>query len=258
MEITKLFSLNGKTALVTGASSGLGRQMALTLAGAGAQVIALGRNKERLSDICSSIEKIGSTALQIQCDLSKPKEIEKALNELSSQKVDILINNAGIAGMTPIDEPNLELWDNQIATNLKAVWQLSQGISSQMANKNIAGSIINISSINGGNVPYSAASGYSATKAAVCQLSKVLSGELAKINIRVNTILPGLFSTELTSAKIEAGRNEYEKAIPLGFIAEPEDLDGLILFLASNKASRYVTGAEFVIDGGISANCKGI
>jgi len=261
--LSDLFNLTGKTVLITGASSGLGRQMVKTLAGAGAGIIAVARNKQRLEDISKHVDEIGSHIRTYSIDLNNSDEIRGFINNLGHEKivVDVLINNAGISKKTPVDNDYLELWEQQINVNLKAVWQLSQGIAQQMIANKTPGSIINISSINGASSPYTDAAAYGSTKAAVIQLSKVLSGTLARHNIRVNTIVPGLFYTELTAENIDsvAGTdNDISKQIPLNFIAEPKDLDGLILYLASNNASRYVTGAEFVIDGGISANCKGI
>lgn len=261
--IDKLFDLTGKMALVTGASSGLGRQMSKVLSKSGANIIAVARNEKRLNDLVRDVESNGGQIKSYICDLNDKDDIERLIKIINKEKtnIDILINNAGIAQMTPTDDDYLNLWDQQINVNLKAVWQLSRGIANQMITNGISGSIINISSINGGNVPYAGAAAYSATKAGVIQLSKVLAGTLAKHSIRVNTILPGLFHTELTADNIEAAKqagNDLDKIIPLNFIAEPSDLDGLILYLASNTASRYVTGAEFVIDGGLSANCKGV
>lgn len=261
--INELFDLTGKTALVTGASSGLGRQMAKTLANAGADIIAVARNKQRLEELSHYIENIGRTIKTYHVDLSSSDEIGSFLNDIKHKNTvtDILVNNAGIGELTPVDDDNLELWDKHIRVNLKAVWQLSQGIAQQMFENNIPGSIINISSVNGANVPHIDVSAYAATKAAVNQLTKTLSGALSQNNIRVNTILPGFFYTEMTSERIDSHTgtdNDVSNQIPLGFVATPEDMDGLILYLSSNKASRYVTGAEFVIDGGLSVNCRGI
>jgi NAD(P)-dependent dehydrogenase (short-subunit alcohol dehydrogenase family) len=259
--LKELFGLKGKTALVTGASSGLGRQMAKTLAHAGASIIAVGRNESRLADLCKSIKEIGGQIRTYSVDLNDSEAIKEFIKDLNSKEinVDILINNAGGGKLTPIDNDYLEFWDEVYKLNLKAAWQLSQAMAEQMIAHKISGSIINISSINGAGAPYVGAAAYSATKAAVIQMSRVLSGELAGHNIRVNTIVPGLFYTELTAERIDTGKvQDFIEQIPLKFIAQPKDLDGLVLYLASNNASRYVTGTEFVIDGGISANCKGI
>lgn len=257
--INELFNLKNKTALITGASSGLGRQMAKTLAQAGADIIGVARDKVRLSELASGIESMERQVKTFSVDFNDSNATQNFINAINDEqiKIDILINNAGIVKMTPVDGDHLDLWEKQINVNLKAVWQLTQGICKQMIANNIPGSIINISSINGAASPYAGASAYSATKAAVIQMSKVLSGELSKFNIRVNTIIPGLFYTELTGERIDNDPTIIQQ-IPLKFVAEPKDIDGLVLYLASNKASRYVTGAQFVIDGGISANCKGI
>lgn len=260
--LQELFSLCSKTVLVTGASSGLGRSMAQALAQVGASIIAVGRNQQRLNELAESVEGMGAQIKTYSVDFNKSSEISKFTDLLAKeqQKVDVLINNAGIVQMTDITDGHLEAWDNIININLKSVWQLSQQIAQQMIAQNIHGSIINISSINGADVPYATASAYSATKAAVIQLSKVLAGALARHNIRVNTVVPGLFYTEMTADIIESvkgTREDLTNQIPLKFIAQPEDLNPILLYLASNKASRYVTGANFVVDGGISANCRG-
>lgn len=259
--LQKLFGLKGKTALITGSSSGLGKQMAKTLAEVGAAIISVARDKERLTELASHVEKAGGQIKTYNVDLANQTEIKKFIEELNSDKIniDILINNAAVAKMTPIDNDYLELWDAQINVNLKAVWQLSRGVAEQMIKNKVAGSIINISSTNGLAAPIAGSAAYSSTKAAVIQLSRVLAGELSKHNIRVNTIIPGLFYTELTAERIDTGKvQHFIEQIPLKFVADPKDIDGLILYLASNNASRYVTGAEFVIDGGVSVNCKGI
>lgn len=166
-----------------------------------------------------------------------------------------MVNNAGIGKQTPVLEWDTEnLFETIFQTNVMGVWYMTQMITAHMKVLGIEGSIINIASINGINRLREGLAGYAASKAAVIQLTKALVGELSKINIRINCIAPGLFYTPLTDyhADTPEKRSAMEEKIPLGFVAEPKDLDGLLLYLASNKASRYVTGSCFTIDGGIS------
>jgi NAD(P)-dependent dehydrogenase (short-subunit alcohol dehydrogenase family) len=125
-----------------------------------------------------------------------------------------------------------------------------------MIHNSIAGSIINIASINGDQAPCSTASAYCATKAGLIQLTKQLVGELSPHQIRINAISPGLFYTDMTKCNIDENKKLLEEKIPLGFIANPNDLDAAVLFLSSNRASRYMTGSCLTIDGGASANCR--
>ncbi len=251
----QLFSLKNKTAIITGASSGLGRRFAEILSAAGADVIVCARRIERLEMLCCQIKTQGSKATAMLLDVAEPNSIKQVIENLRDLNIDIdiLINAAGVSGLTPIDAPHNEMWDKQYAVNLRGLWLMTQGVSQIMIERKVAGSIINISSINGGDVPYFKAAAYCATKAGVVQLTKQLVGELSPHNIRINSILPGLFYTEMTQQKIDNNTTEFVGNIPVGFVADPSDLDGMILYLSSNNASRYVTGTCIPVDGGVSA-----
>jgi len=248
-----LFDLTGKTALITGASSGLGERMAYALAENGATVILAARRIEKLEAMAKAIKN----AIAIELDITSKSSIQKAFKNLEENeiKIDICINNAGIGGTTPIFEENLDnRFEAIMETNVIGLWHVTKAAANHMKNNKIAGSIINIASINGTTRLINNFAGYSASKAAVIQLTKALTRELAHENIRINAIAPGLFHTPLTNYRLdsEEKRKENKNLIPLAFIADPQDLDGTILYLASNKASRYVTGSVLTIDGGIS------
>lgn len=252
-----IFDLTGKTALVTGASSGLGWRFAEVLSQAGAKIIAVARRADRLEELVKGIVAKGGHAKALVMDVASNESVKNTVSTLtaSDECIDILVNDAGIAKATPIFElPEPNEFENIIQTNLTGLWYVTQAIANHMKEKGIEGSIINIASVNGANKLGPNFSAYCASKAAVMQLTKALVGELAAHKIRINCIVPGLFHTPMTDHRLkdENGRKELEKIIPLGFVAKPEDLDGTVLLLASNKASRYITGGHFTVDGGIS------
>lgn len=260
-----LFDLQGKTALITGASKGIGSRCAYTLSEAGAKVILISRHMESLYSTLGKIENEGGKAIPIQLDVTDEIAVNKCFEELSAngESIDILINNAGISLMTPIfkNENNQDGHENtkdyfadMMQTNVMGVWHMTKAAANHMKNKNIHGSIINIASVCGANRLRANLTGYCASKAAVIQMTKALVGELATANIRINCIAPGLFHTPLNDDRvgIPEVRKEIEKTIPLHFVADPDEIDGAILYLSSNKASRYVTGSCMTIDGGAS------
>lgn len=253
-----LFDLAGRTALVTGASSGLGERFSKTLAKAGAKVFMAARRLEKLHLLAEGLQKEGGQAHPLYMDVSQKTSVQEATESLFSQgeKIDILVNNAGIYLPTPVFEPdNLNNFEVVLQTNVQGIWYVTQAIANHMKEQGIEGSVINISSVAGKRSSRPNMCGYGASKAAVIQLTKALVGELGAARIRINCIAPGLFHTPMTNTRLgnPEERKTLEKRIPLHFVAEPEDLDGLILYLASNQASRYVTGACFTIDGGITA-----
>jgi NAD(P)-dependent dehydrogenase (short-subunit alcohol dehydrogenase family) len=243
----QLFDLTGKTALITGASSGLGESFARCLSKAGARVILASRNFVKLQDLAKSL----GNALPLEMDVSDKNSVAGAFNRLenANEKIDICINNAGIEKHTPIFQPDQNAdFESVIQTNLMGVWFVTKAVSNHMKNHGIHGSIINIGSVNGDAVPAKEWSAYSVSKAAVMHLTKTLTGELSPHNIRINSISPGWFKTPMTEADIDT----IAPYVPCGSVADALDLDGLVLYLASNMASRYVTGSCFTIDGGIS------
>lgn len=249
-----IFDLSNKIALVTGASSGLGWRFCQVLASAGAHIIAAARRTEKLDELVRSIKQTGGSAESLELNVCNVEHVKKQILSID-HPIDICINNAGIYKSTPIfEEDQQNLFEEVIQTNVMGVWYVTKAIAHHMKQHNIKGSIINIGSVNGANYLQANRAGYCASKAAVMQMTKALVGELSPHNIRINCIIPGPFHTLATEYKVktETLRKELESCIPLGFFANPSDLDGTILYLASNKASRYVTGSTITVDGGIS------
>ncbi|MFQ3307728.1 MAG: NAD(P)-dependent dehydrogenase (short-subunit alcohol dehydrogenase family) [Candidatus Midichloriaceae bacterium] len=245
--MSELFELAGKTALITGASGGLGEQFARALSDVGVRVILTARRIGKLEVLSSEINNAKAIAL----DVSDKGSVASCFAELekAGEKIDICINNAGIGLLTPIfEEDDKDVFETIIQTNLMGVWYVTKEVANHMKNHNIQGSIINIGSINGDCVPATNGCAYSVSKAAVIHLTKTLVGELSPHKIRINCISPGWFKTPMNGPDID----RVISCIPYGDIANPSDMDGLVLYLSSNKASRYVTGSCFTIDGGMS------
>lgn len=251
--IADLFSLEGKTAIVTGASRGLGRAIAIAMNGAGANVALVGRNSEELlttQDLLTSKEK----SIVVQCDVTSRHEMTLAFEKIEVQfgNVDILVNNAGIIRRNPALEYTEEYWDAVLETNLSSVFMWSQEAGKRMKT-NGGGKIINIASILSFSGGLNAVA-YAAAKGGVAQMTKTLANEWAKYSINVNAIAPGYFITDATSAlRANDERSAYILSrIPTGRYGEPGELAGTAIFLAS-KASDYVTGHILSVDGGWNA-----
>lgn len=248
-----LFDLKGKTALVTGASSGLGEQFAKVLSNAGARVILTSRTIDKLVTLSRAL----GNSRPIAMDISDKQSVANCFAQLeeTGENIDICINNAAIFKTTPVfEEDHSNNFELVMQTNVMGVWYVTKAVANHMKMCGVEGAIINISSINGANYCPCNRAAYSASKAAVIQITKALVEELASNKIRINCIVPGPFHTPATAYKVatEELRKSLESSIPLGFFAQPTDLDGLILYLSSQNASRYVTGSIITIDGGIS------
>jgi 2-deoxy-D-gluconate 3-dehydrogenase len=244
-----IFSLKGKTALLTGASRGLGQGMAVGLAEAGAIVIGAGMSD--MSDTRNKIEAIGGTLHEVKIDLSQEHAAKKLVAEALklTAKIDILVNNAGIIRRTEAENFTDEDWYDVIQVNQHAVFQLCRETGKHML-ENGSGKIINIASMlsfqGGLRVP-----AYAASKHAVAGLTKSLANEWASRGVNVNAIAPGYMETDNTALlRANTERNEYiTSRIPQGRWGTPEDLKGAVVFLASN-ASNYVNGHILCVDGG--------
>ena len=255
MDSEKLFDLSGKLALITGASRGIGAEAAKMLARFGARVILSSRKREGLDGIAQEINEEGFETTVRPCHNGDLSQINSLFEELDreGESVDILVNNAAT---NPYFGPAVEMeeaaWDKTFEVNLKGPFFMSQQAAKRMKQKG-AGSIINVSSING-IIPMHGQSAYSITKAGLISMTQSLAKELGPDGIRVNALLPGLTDTKFASAMTE--NQEYMKRvipqIPLGRVAQPDEMSGMILFLASPAAS-YVSGGAFVVDGGILA-----
>lgn len=245
------FTLEGKTALVTGAGRGIGRSIALTLAEAGADVaITYARSSAAAEEVKVEIEKMGRNALIYQADAVDSKKADEVIGDIVKQwgKLDILVNNAGITKDTLIMRMSEEQWDDVIQTNLKSVFNYSKSAVRPMM-KQRSGSIINIGSVVGvsGNAGQT---NYSASKAGMIGFSKSLAKELASRNVRVNLIAPGYITTDMTDQLNETTLEAIQKSIPLGKAGDPKDIAYAVQYLASDAAT-YVTGVVLHVDGGM-------
>lgn len=254
--ILEKFSLKGKSGIVTGGGTGLGKGMATALIQAGAGVLIVGRRKDILEKAAKELSQFGGPVVPFPTDLSKvediPKIVDKALREFG--KIDFLFNNAGTIRRGPVEECSEADWDVVIQTNLKGPFFLAQAVAKTMIAAKRPGSIVNTASliafIGGKNVP-----AYAASKAGINQVTKAMANGWAQYGIRVNAIAPGWFTTDLTEAlQKDKGRySEILSRIPLGRWGNPEELGGVAVFLAS-EASGYVTGQTIIVDGGWMSN----
>ena len=242
-----LFSLNGRSALVTGASSGIGHHLAQTLAAAGARVFAAARRTDRLESLVQIIRAAGGQAHAVALDVSDSASVRACFDAIESSvgAPDIIISNAGTTVAKPALDQTEQDWDDVLDTNLKGVWMIDTEAARRMVKHGVHGSIVNVASILGARVA-GAVIGYSASKAGVIQLTK----SLARHGIRVNALLPGYVITDLNRDFLlsEAGKR-LQSRVPGRRFCEMTDLDGPVLMLASD-ASRAMTGAEVAVDWG--------
>lgn len=240
--------LKGKTALVTGASSGLGKHFAGVLAGLGVHVVLASRNEAALQNECDAILASGGRASFVTMDVTDPVSVGHAF-ENARMRFDIIVNNAGISGAGPALDIEESAWDAVVDTNLKGVFCVAQVGARKMREDKHGGSIVNIASILGLRVAGQVAA-YTASKAAVVQLSKALALEWARYGIRVNALCPGYFETELNKEffSSEAGQ-ALIKRIPQRRLGRLKELDAPLLLLCSDAGS-FITGATLAVDGG--------
>jgi NAD(P)-dependent dehydrogenase (short-subunit alcohol dehydrogenase family) len=261
---TELFDISGKTAIVTGASYGIGVPMARALAAAGANVVLAARSKEKLEAVAREIEGDGVGALTMtqQCDVADSASVKAMVDAAIARfgRVDILVNNAGIsaeAGMMPEHVPD-DLFAQTIQTNILGTWYCCREVGAHMLADGQGGSIINIASIMGMAGQQNAPAAYQASKAAVINLTRNLACSWADRKVRVNAIAPGWFPSEMTAGwfSVPAFLERFIDQAPMGRIGDPAELCGPLLFLASG-ASSFVTGQTLAVDGGLSAGVGG-
>jgi 3-oxoacyl-[acyl-carrier protein] reductase len=259
MKAAQLFDLKGRTALVTGASSGLGAQFARVLAENGARVALVARRAERLKVLKGEIEVGGGKAVAIEADVTDSNAMRRAFDEAERAfgTVTILVNNAGVA-QQPVRATDVtyEEWRRVLSVDLDAVFAWSQEGARRMLAAKAQGAIVNIASVLGFNADKGVAA-YATAKAGVVQITKVLALELGFKGVRVNALAPGWFVTEINDMYLnsEAGA-ALKRNIPMGRFGEQGDLDGALLLLVSD-AGRYITGATIVVDGGQLVAIKG-
>ncbi|HEY5339145.1 MAG TPA: SDR family NAD(P)-dependent oxidoreductase [Rhizomicrobium sp.] len=255
MAISKLFDLEGKTALVTGGSRGIGLMIARGFVKAGVKVYISSRNAKVCAEAAEELSKIG-VCIPLAHDLGTTAEVHKLAGELKSRekKLDILINNAGAAWAEPIDKYSETGWDKLMNVNLKAVFLLTQALLPLLraaATADDPARVVNIGSIDGILAPSLESYAYSASKAAVHHLTRNLAKHLAKDNINVNAIAPGPFETKMLAPVLAIARGAMEKSVPRGRIGQDDDMIGAAIFYCS-RASSYVTATVLPVDGGIS------
>ncbi len=251
------FRLDGKSAIVTGASSGLGVSFAEALAEAGADVVICARREERLIENAKRISSYtGRKVMPVKADVTVEEDVIRVVEEAEKSfgKVDVLVNNAGMTIHSPTTDLSRESWQKEMDTNVTSAFLFSKHAIGSMLKHGVKGRIINIASISGllSNIELHAA--YYASKGAVVNLTRALATEFAKDGIRVNAIAPGYVATEMTTElfKDEKIMNHIRLRTPMGRPASPEELKGVLVFLASD-ASSYVTGAIIPVDGGWTA-----
>ena len=251
-----MFNLTGRVAVITGASSGLGRQMSIAFAKQGADVVVMARRVQKLEEVRKQIEEMGRKCLAIECDVTNVEDIDHAVRQVEDVfgKCDILVNCAGSAKNNGVLDMTDEEWQFTMDTDLSSVFYVTRAFGNLMKKKNY-GRIINIASMYGmvGNMAMGTIA-YHSSKGGVINFTRAASAELAKYNITCNAICPGYFDTELTHDTLitEEFTNYMKAPVPIGRYGHEGELNAGAIFLASDEAS-YVTGAILPIDGGYTA-----
>ncbi|MCS1382659.1 SDR family oxidoreductase [Lysinibacillus sphaericus] len=256
MTVLDLFSLQGKTAIVTGGGRGLGAQIAQGFAEAGANVVLCSRKVEACEEMATQLAQLGVQTLALACDVTKPEEIAHVVSKTLETfgKIDILVNNSGASWGAPAVDMPYEAWQKVFDVNVNGTFLMTQAVGKVMLAQK-AGKIINIASIAGlgGTLPdFMDTIGYNASKGAVITLTKDLAVKWGPSGININAIAPGFFPTKMSNVLIERGQDYLMGATPLKRLGAENDLKGVALFLAA-AASDYVTGEVIVVDGGMSA-----
>jgi len=250
--LNNLFSLEGKVALVIGGTGELCGAMAEGLAGAGAHVLIVGRNEEKAADRLERIGAAGGRADFVKADVSTKEALEKLLSEALevAGKVDIVVNGAGINSPTPFLEVEEEELDRIMNLNFRSVYLACQIFGRYLVERGEGGNLINVGSMSG-VIPLSRVFTYSASKAAVHNLSKNLAREWAPLGIRVNTLVPGFFPAEQNRKVLTGERvGQIMGHTPMKRFGEAGELVGATLLMASDKAGSFITGHELIVDGG--------
>jgi 3-oxoacyl-[acyl-carrier protein] reductase len=244
--------LAGQTALVTGASRGLGQAIAVALGRAGARVACVARNRQKLDETVAAITAAGGTAAAFECDVAQSESVQQVVESVLEQwqRLEVLVNNAGITRDTLIPRMQDDQWDDVINTNLRGAFLFTRAASRPMMQARY-GRIINIASVSGlmGN-PGQA--NYSASKAGLIGMTRTVARELAGRKVTVNAIAPGFIESEMTAALGDSILGEVKTRIPAKRLGRPDEIADAVLFLASSAAA-YITGQVLTIDGGLTA-----
>ena len=249
-----MFDLTGKVAVITGASSGLGKQMSYAFADQGANLVLVARNKIKLEEVEKDLRKKGANVVSIKCDVTKTDEIKEAvkLTKDTFGKVDILINCAGASRNNDVLNMTDDQWDFTINTDLTSVFKVTRAFTNLMIENKTGGRVINISSMYGlvGNTEIPTIA-YHSSKGGVINFTRAAAAELAKYDITVNCVCPGYFNTELTKDVLKTRKfQKFAKLhVPMGRYGKEGELNGIMVFLSSDEAS-YITGAIIPVDGG--------
>jgi len=255
--IQQLFDLQGKTALVTGGSRGLGLQMAHALGEAGARIMLSSRKAADLEEATAELQAAGIDARWIAADCAKEADIERLGRETLERMgdIDILVNNAGATWGAPAEDHPLDAWDKVMNLNVRGYFLLSQYVAKHSMIARKRGSILNVASIAGlgGNPAGMQTVAYNTSKGAVINFTRALAGEWGRYGIRVNAICPGFFPSKMTKGLLQAlGEDNLRAHAPLNRLGDDEDLKGLSVLLASD-AGKHITGQYVAVDGGVSA-----
>ncbi|MBK0393375.1 SDR family oxidoreductase [Ramlibacter algicola] len=254
--VQQLFNLEGKTALVTGGSRGLGLQLAQALGEAGAKIMLSSRKAGDLEEAAADLQAAGIDARWIAADASKEEDIRRLADETLQRMghIDILVNNAGAAWGAPAEDHPVEAWDKVMNLNIRGYFILSQHVAKASMIPRQSGRIINVASIAGlgGNPPDMQTIAYNTSKGAVVNFTRALGAEWGKYNITVNAICPGFFPSRMTKGTLERlGEDKLAAHAPLRRLGDDEDLKGLCLLYASD-AGKHITGQWLAVDGGVS------
>lgn len=250
-----LFDLTGKTAVIIGGNSTLGGAMAVGLGGHGADVAIVGRNQDKARKVAGAVEAAGGRAKCFSADATNPDDLRRVLGEVLAWtgRCDVLMNCPGKNSVTPFFDLNMDEWDSIMDVNLKSVVLACQIFGKHMVESGEGGSIINISSVSS-EPPLSRVFTYSASKAAVNNVTKFLAKEFAPARVRVNAIIPGFFPAEQNRKILSPDRiDSIMRHTPMNRFGEAEELQGAAVYLASEKASGFVTGTLLRVDGGFGA-----
>jgi NAD(P)-dependent dehydrogenase (short-subunit alcohol dehydrogenase family) len=256
MHVKELFNLTGKTAIVTGGGRGLGEQIAVGFAEAGANVVVCSRKLEACEEVAAKVKEYGVDSLALKCDITNPEDVRQLVEKTTERfgRIDILVNNSGASWGAPAEEMPLEAWQKVLNVNVTGTFLVSQAVGKVMLEQE-AGKIINIASVaglGGSNPKFMDAIGYNSSKGAVITFTKDLAVKWGPKGIYVNAIAPGFFPSKMSKVLIEKGGDQLLEGTPLRKFGSDTDLKGVAVFLAS-AASDFITGEIVVVDGGKKA-----